>query len=293
MKKVLVVGSLNMDQVTKVKRTPLVGETVLGQGLACIPGGKGANQAVAMAKLGADVKMMGMVGDDAFGQALKDNLKREGVLDCVGITDQAPTGTALIMVNESADNSIVVIPGANACLEKEQDTEGWLKGIDMVVLQLEIPLETVYRVLEEAHRQSVYTILNPSPAQAIDPQMLEWVDLLVVNETEFKSLTGMAFESEASLKIGKEKLGVGALLVTLGTKGAWYVNDQMTHFVPAIQVAAVDTTAAGDSFMGGLVCELSKGKSIEAAMAFATKVAAFTVTRFGAQSALPRLEDLA
>lgn len=292
MKKILVVGSLNMDQVTKVHHTPKVGETVVGNGLELIAGGKGANQAVAMGKLGADVTMIGMVGTDDFASQLLDNLKQMGVTDKVMKTDKASTGTALIMVNESADNSIVVIAGANGLLKPDMIKPSWFDDIDIVVLQLEIPLDTVAEIIKQAKARNIYTVLNPSPATHLDEDLLKDVDLLVVNETEFESLSGIAFEAEESLDKGYEKLKVKELVVTLGTKGSWYYDKASKYYVPALKVEAIDTTAAGDSYMGALVCEISKGVLINEAMEFATKVAAYTVTKLGAQSSLPTLEDL-
>ncbi len=292
MKKILVVGSLNMDQVTKVKHTPKVGETINGEGLELIPGGKGANQAVAMAKIGANVTMIGMVGADDFGKQLKDNITAMGVNDKVTITEKAPTGTALIMVNESSDNSIVVIAGANGLLKPEHVKSEWFENIDIVVLQLEIPIDTVNEIAIQAKSKGKFVVLNPSPATSLSDKILSLVDLLVVNETEFESLSGIVFESEDSLAKGYEELGVKQLIVTLGTKGSWYYDKTHKYFVPALIVDAVDTTAAGDSYMGALVCELAKDESIDKAMDLATKVAAYTVTKLGAQTSLPTLKDL-
>ena len=226
MKKILVVGSLNMDQVTKVKHTPKVGETINGEGLELIPGGKGANQAVAMAKIGANVTMIGMVGADDFGKQLKDNITAMGVNDKVTITEKAPTGTALIMVNESSDNSIVVIAGANGLLKPEHVKSEWFENIDIVVLQLEIPIDTVNEIAIQAKSKGKFVVLNPSPATSLSDKILSLVDLLVVNETEFESLSGIVFESEDSLAKGYEELGVKQLIVTL-----YSICIHMTHYI--------------------------------------------------------------
>lgn len=292
MKKILVVGSLNMDQVTKVNHTPKVGETISGNGLKLIAGGKGANQAVAMGKLEADVTMIGMVGTDDFGDKLLDNIRKIGIKDKIIKTEEASTGTALIMLNDSSDNSIVVIAGANGMLTPDMVRASWFDDIDIVVLQLEIPTDTVAEVIRQAKSRNIYVVLNPSPARKLDEKLLKDVDLLVVNETEFESLSGMAFESEKSLDEGFKSLKAKELVVTLGTKGSWYYNRTSKYYVPALKVNAIDTTAAGDSYMGALVSEIAKGVKIDKAMDFATKVAAYTVTKLGAQSSLPTREDL-
>jgi len=291
-KKILVIGSLNMDQVTRVNHTPRVGETVMGDGLHQNPGGKGANQAVAMGKLGADVTMIGMVGSDASGTELKMNLSKMGVIDAVKVTDLATTGTAWIMVNADADNSIVVIEGANGSLKPEHVVPSWFDDIDIVVLQLEIPYETVSKSLQIAKSLGKLTVLNPAPAKELDYDTLSNVDILVVNETEFERVSGVHYTGLESLFTGYKKLGVKQLVLTLGKDGVIYYDGEMITQVPAKVVKAVDTTAAGDSFIGGMVYDYSRGATMAEALAFATEVAAFTVTKLGAQSALPSLNDL-
>jgi len=296
MNKILVVGSLNMDMVTKVKVTPKVGETLSGEGLELIPGGKGANQAVAMGKLGANVEMIGLVGDDANGIALKDTLRKMGVKEDRVLEDpKEPTGVALIMVNASGDNSIVVIPGANGALKADAVKEDWFQGVSLVVCQLETPIETVEAVLKMAKSLGIKTVLNPAPARDLSESLIANVDLLIPNETEFATLTAVEIESQEDLKKGYKVLndiGVKELIVTLGEKGAWYYNGDSFVEVAAKKVKAVDTTAAGDSFIGGVCKALSTGATIEEALELGTKVAAITVTRFGAQSSLPSKEEL-
>jgi len=291
-RKILVIGSLNMDQVTRVDHTPRVGETVTGSGLHLNPGGKGANQAVALGKLGADVTMIGMVGSDASGAELKMNLSNMGVVDAVSVTDSAPTGTAWIMVNANADNSIVVIEGANGALKPEHVNTSWFDNVDIVVLQLEIPYETVKKALEMAKSLGKLTVLNPAPAKALDFDMLSNVDILIVNETEFELVSDVHFTGIEALKTGYEKLGIKQLVLTLGKDGAIYYDGETATNVPARVVKAVDTTAAGDSFIGGMLYAYSRGASMAQALTFATEVAAFTVTKLGAQSALPSMADL-
>ena len=291
-KKILVIGSLNMDQVTRVQRTPKVGETVMGSGLHLNPGGKGANQAVAMGKLGAHVSMIGMVGDDANGSVLKANLTEMGVEDNVVVVQNVPSGTAIIMVNDDADNSIVVIEGANGKLLPYLVEEKWFDGHDIVVAQLEVPYETVKQSFIKAKSLGKMTVLNPAPAKVLDDEILMVTDLLVVNETEFEVVSGVHWSNIEDLKKGFSRLKVKAIVLTLGKKGAYYYDGEHLIYTPARIVDAVDTTAAGDSFIGGLVVEISRGTEIEKAMSFATKVAAYTVTKIGAQNALPTREAL-
>ena len=281
-----------MDQVTRVNKTPKVGETVMGNGLFLNPGGKGANQAVAMGKLGADVAMVGLVGGDASGVDLKANLKAMKVVDHVGVIKNAPTGTAFIMVNADADNSIVVIEGANGKFTPELVQDGWFNGIDVVVAQLEIPYDTVKTAFQSAKEKGIMTVLNPAPAKTLDKALLSVTDLLVVNETEFEVVTGKPYGNLDDMKWAYEALGVKAILLTLGKKGAYYFAGEQILHTPAKNVNAMDTTAAGDSYIGGFVSAYAKGATIESAMEFATWVAAYTVTNIGAQSALPTYDEL-
>lgn len=295
MKKILVVGSLNMDLVTKVNCTPKVGETVAGQGLAFIPGGKGANQAVALGKLGAQVEMIGVVGNDGNGKILLNNLKEMAVTSKVRVDDSAPTGTALIMVNASSDNSIVVIPGANDTLRPKDVIEEWFHGIDLVLCQLETPLDTIEKVMKKAKLSGAKTILNPAPAKKLSNDLLKHVDLLVPNETEFESITGVKITCDDDIKNGYailNKIGINEIIVTLGKDGACYYNGHDFIKVHAQVVDAIDTTAAGDSFIAGVCDSLARGYDIKKALDIGTKVAAITVTRFGAQSSLPYRKEL-
>ncbi len=291
MKNVLVVGSLNMDIVTQVKKTPKVGETVLGEGLATFPGGKGANQAAALGKLGTNVTMRGKVGDDAHGRELKENLTKVNVIDKVETCSTA-TGTALIMVNEDGDNSIVVIGGANNEVLAEEVSKEWFEGIDYVVLQNEIQASTVNRVLEVAKELGKTTFYNPAPARAIEEKYVSLIDYLVVNETEFEEISGITYVDDSSLEEALNKLKVKNILLTLGSKGSKFYDGTSVIFKEAKVVKAVDTTAAGDSFIGGFISYLAQDKSIEDCMEFATKVASITVQRHGAQSSIPFLSEL-
>lgn len=296
MNKILVVGSLNMDLVTKVNATPKVGETLPGDGLEYIPGGKGANQAVAMGKLGANVEMIGALGQDANGSILKTNLEKmhvrnDRIKEIVGV----PTGVAMIMVNASGDNSIVVIAGANGELKPEDVKDEWFDDVSLLVCQLETPVDTVERVLKRAKALGVKTLLNPAPAKPLSNDLLSAVDLLVPNETEFESLTGIAIESKEDMIKGYavlNALGITELIVTIGAKGAWYYDGHQFLEVAGRKVDAVDTTAAGDSFIAGVCDSLARGATVQEALEMGNKVASITVTRFGAQSSLPSREEV-
>ncbi|WIF95451.1 ribokinase [Caminicella sporogenes] len=296
MKKILVVGSLNMDLVTNVRVTPRVGETVLGRGFEKIPGGKGANQAAAMGRLKGNVKMLGKVGDDSFGEILKNNLQLNNVdISNVYVQKNQSTGIAMIMVNEDGDNSIVVIPGANFDLMPEDIKDSVIRDCDILVSQLEIPLETIEYIFKKAKDMNKYTILNPAPACKLSDNLLENIDLLVLNETEIEVLSDVKINSFEDIIKGSNFLmdkGVKEIIVTLGREGAVYFSNEKHIKFNAYKVTAVDTTAAGDSFIAGLTVKLSKDKDICEAIEFATKVAAITVTRKGAQSSLPTLEEV-
>lgn len=297
MKKILVLGSLNMDLVTRVHITPKVGETLLGEGLEQIPGGKGANQAVAIGKLGGQVAMLGRVGMDGFGEVLMKNLSVNGVEAYLTQAVQGPpTGVALIMVNDSGDNSIVVIPGANFALSKEDLTPAMFEGCDYLLAQLETPIETIETAFAMAKAQGLYTILNPAPARTLSKQLIERTDLLVPNETEFATLTGIQPDSEAHIKEGASQLfeiGVKEIIITLGEDGACHIDTSGNlHYVKGHKVKAVDTTGAGDSFIGGLLYGMAKGEDVKEAMNRAVIVGALTVTKLGAQSSLPTLQEV-
>ena len=297
MSKILVIGSINMDLVSKVENMPQVGETVLGKGFSQIPGGKGANQAVAMARLGADVSMIGKVGDDAFGRELKkgleyDNINTEGV----HIESGTSTGIAIITVDENANNSIIVNSGANFSVTKEfiDSNIDKIESADIVVLQLEIPEESVRHALEISKSLGKYTILNPAPAMPLSDEIIKNVDLLVPNETELELISKMSIKDENEVKMAANSLmrkGVREIIVTLGEKGCMHLGEGFCNKYDAIKVEAVDTTAAGDSFIAGVASSLAKGMKMDDAIGFATKVAAITVTREGAQSSLPHMDE--
>lgn len=297
MNKIVVIGSLNMDLVVQASRLPQGGETILGNAFHEIPGGKGANQAVAMARLGAQVDMIGRVGSDGFGKSLLSTLSVDGVnVEAVKALEGTSTGVALITVQDSGENSIIVVPGANGLLSPLdlEPLKGQILSASTVVAQLETPIETVKTALKLAKKEGIRTILNPAPAQALDLELLESIDLLTPNETELALLSGMVTETLEEVKLAALALiekGVKALVVTLGSEGAYYIDHTgRTYKQKAYPVKAVDTTAAGDSFTAALAVKLTEGADIEEAMDFASKVGAITVQKIGAQSSLPTLE---
>ena len=297
MKNICVIGSLNMDLVVKVDTMPKGGQTLIGSNFKEVPGGKGANQAVAMARLGGNVSMIGKVGNDGFGQTLLNALKTDNVnTDYIGI-EEGPTGVALITVDKNAENSIVVAPGANFKVAVE-DIDNNIEAInnsDIVVVQLETPLETIKYGLKKAKEAGKYTILNPAPAVVLEDEIIKNVDLLTPNETELEILSGVEINTEDDIKRAAQIMidkGVKELIVTLGSKGSLYINKERSMFKSAYKVQAVDTTAAGDSYTGALSVAFANGKNIEEAMDFASKVGALSVMKEGAQSSLPTLKDV-
>ncbi|WP_320045902.1 ribokinase [uncultured Ilyobacter sp.] len=298
MGKILVVGSINMDLVTRASKSPKIGETVLGEDFKQIPGGKGANQAVAMARLGSDVAMIGMVGEDSFGDTLLSVIKKDGVdISGVGRCKDRSTGIATIVVDDDANNSIIVVPGANFEIKKE-DIDANIKlyeNSEIVVHQLETPLDIVEYSLKISKKLGKTTILNPAPAKAMSDEIIKNVDYLIPNETELELLAGVPVKTKEDILKACRKImakGVKKLIVTLGSRGAIYVDSEVSREFGVYKVNAVDTTAAGDSFIGGLTAALSKGEPLEKAMDFAAKVGAITVTREGAQTSLPTLDEV-
>ncbi len=297
MKKILVIGSLNMDLVTTVKKIPAAGETILGDGLKKIAGGKGANQAVAIGKLGGNVKMMGMLGKDTFSNTLLENLKKNDVnTDYIFSSKVSPTGTALIAVNEDGNNSIVVIPGANFDFTDDLIDQEPFKDVDYVLSQFEIPLKTIEKAFKIAKKNNIKTILNPAPAVKVPDEILKYTDILIPNETEFQIITGnVSLDKENILLASKTlfKKGIKNLILTLGERGVIHIDEEGTVYEkPAYNVHAIDTTAAGDSFIGGLLTKMSEGKDINDAIDYAVMVSALTVSRKGAQTSLPTKEEV-
>ena len=299
MKKILVIGSLNLDMVVNVDHTPATGETILSNNMEMIPGGKGANQACAAGYLGADITMLGAVGCDMYADIQMASLGSAGVYTSRIIKrTETTTGTALITVNSDGDNCIVVVSGANATLSCSDidDNIDLLKEADLIIFQLEIPLETVCYGAKKAKALGKTVILDPAPVPKEFPKELyRYVDIIKPNETELRMLTGIdRIEShlpEASRQLRSQ--GVKNILVTLGEKGV-YVDSEEAGIcrIPAIPVDAIDTTAAGDSFTAALAVMLAEGKSLQEAAVFANYVSAIVVTRKGAQSSIPTLQEV-
>ncbi|MEV6111172.1 ribokinase [Streptomyces sp. NPDC052109] len=291
----LVVGSANADLVIDVERRPAAGETVLGGDLAVHPGGKGANQAVAAARLGAGTALLARVGDDAYGRLLLDSLHAAGV-DTVGVlVGGAPTGVALITVDPSGDNSIVVSPGANArLLPADIRTAASLFLASRVVsAQLEIPLETVVEVVRNLAPGNRF-VLNPSPPRPLPTEVLAACDPLIVNEHEARVILGEACVSEDPVDWARLLLAKGprSVVVTLGAEGALVCDDSGVTRVASVQVEAVDTTGAGDAFTAALAWRLGTGADLPEAAAYAARVGAAAVTRRGAQDSYPTAEEV-
>jgi ribokinase len=295
---VVVVGSLNMDLVARAPRLPVPGETVSGLTFSTVPGGKGANQAVASARLGAATAMVGCLGDDAFGASLRSGLEADGV-DCRGLRTVPGTssGVALIVVDEAGRNGIVVVPGANGRLSPgDVDAQAALIGAARaLVLQLETPLETVEHAARLARSLGKLVVLNPAPARPLPAGLLGCADFLVPNEVEAAALSGRAVASvEDAIAAGQllRRSGAGTVLVTLGARGVVVVGASGARHHPARPVKAVDTTAAGDTFIGGLCAALVRGRSVGEAIRYAQAAAAISVTRLGAQPSIPFAREL-
>ena len=297
--KVVIVGSLNMDLVTRAPRLPRAGETLAGQSFVTVPGGKGANQAVAAARLGASVAMIGCVGDDAYGEQLRTALLAEGI-DCQAVTRVTgeSTGVALIVVDDNSQNAIVIVAGGNGHVTASvvDSFDALLSGADVIICQLEVPLDTVGHVLKRGHELGKTVILNPAPASGPLPaEWFAWIDYLIPNESEATALTGLPVDSTASADAAASallKAGVSKVIVTLGEQGALFASASRSEHFPAPKVQPVDTTAAGDTFVGGFAAALADGKSESDAIRFGQVAAALSVTRSGAQPSIPTLAEV-
>jgi ribokinase len=292
-KPIVVVGSLNMDLVVRTPRHPKVGETLIGSGFGTYPGGKGANQAVAAARLGAPVRMIGRVGADAFGDALLATVARDGVdTRYIKKDSESPSGVALIAVDDAGANTIIVASGANMRLTAEDVSaaEAAFEGAGALLLQLESPLPAIERAIELAHKHRVQVILNPAPARTLEAKLLQSVDYLIPNETESQLL--VEAESVGAAVTRLKELGIPNLIVTLGGDGLLVESHAISQHIPAYRVKAVDTVAAGDAFVGGFAVALSEGLSIMDAATFGNAAAAIAVTRPGAQPSLPNRAEL-
>ena len=296
--KVAVVGSYNTDLMSRTPRMPGPGETILGGPFRMGPGGKGSNQAVAAVRLGAEVAMVCRLGNDVFGDFALETLQKEGVDTRFSRRDATKaTGAALIVVDAEGENSIVVAPGANESLGPDDVNHAAdaITGADVVLTQLEIPVESVHAVLQLARASGVRTVLNPAPARPLSDSLLEQVDVLTPNRGEAALLTGRKIDDRQGLVAAAGVLmdrGVGAVVFTLGGEGALLVAPQETVTVPAHKVDVVDTTGAGDAFNGALAVSLARGESLEEAVRFAVAAAALSVTKVGTAPAMPRRIDV-
>lgn len=299
MNKVTVVGSLNVDTTMKIKRMPLPGETISTLGKSSAAGGKGANQAVSAARSGAQTFFVGEVGKDSGGEMMLNDLRENGI-DVSGIRENAQvgTGSAAILLDEHGQNSILVYGGANQQLSVD-DVNAAKKQImeaDFVVAQFETPQAATLRAFELAKENGVTTILNPAPAQKIDPAVLKLTDLIIPNETESQALTGIIITDETSMLMSAAKfahMGVRNLIITVGAKGAFYCTQDGYNFIPAFKVNAVDTTAAGDTFIGALASQLKPDMSnIEKALVYAQRASSLAVQKMGALPSIPTKQQV-
>lgn len=298
MSKIVVIGSSNTDLVVNTDRAPEGGETVLGNGFVVNHGGKGANQAVAVSRIGGTVSFISKVGNDTFGSQMRRHYEDEGMdVSYVFVDALAPSGVALIIVDGKAENRIVVAPGANGNLREEDIDKAGLavEKSEFVLLQLEIPMATVEYAARMAASLGKKVIVNPAPACPLSEELLRDVYLITPNETEAGILTGITIvDNDSAFKAAEAlfRLGVQNVVITLGEKGALVYNAEVSMFVPAYQVKAVDTTAAGDVFNGALAVALSEGRTLPDAARFACAASAISVTRMGAQNSVPSRDEL-
>jgi ribokinase len=285
-----VVGSLNVDLIADVETLPQPGQTISAHRFVTLPGGKGANQAVAAAKLGAQVSMYGCIGSDSYGQFILTSLSQAGVNAENVRTQEGNTGMALILVENSGENEIVVIPGANGQFTPNVFGQMDLHAIqkaDVLMLQLEIPMETVFAAAQTAHAAGVPVILNPAPARELSIELLKNVDILIPNQNELENLTAKGYSLESLFS-----LGVQVVLETRGSDGVLIHTPTDTHHVPAIPVETVDTVGAGDTFVAAFAVAYSSGKELIYAVNYANQSAALSTTRKGVQSSFPTVEEM-
>lgn len=295
---VVVIGSLNMDLVTRAPRLPKGGETLIGHSFSTVSGGKGANQAVAAARLGARVAMVGCVGNDDYGVQLREALLAEQI-DCQAVsTVEDSSGVALIVVDDNSQNAIVIVAGANGAMTPAviDRFDAVLQAADVIICQLEIPDATVGHALKRARALGKTVILNPAPASR--PLPADWfaaIDYLIPNESEASALSGLPVDSLQSAESAANQLiamGAGKVIITLGAQGSLFANGKGFEHFPAPKVKAVDTTAAGDTFVGGFAAALASGKSEAEAIRYGQVAAALSVTRAGAQPSIPTMSDV-
>lgn len=299
MKKLCVIGSLNMDLVTTVKDFPKPGETILGESFKTFPGGKGANQAVALGRLGADVLMVGKVGEDIYGTEYLEVLKNNNVNQAgIQIEKGMSSGVAAIQVSDKGENNIVIIAGANGNVDIKyiESKFAMIKEADIFLFQLEIPMFTVIDTMKKLKAEGNKTIiLDPAPAGKLSEDIFKYIDYITPNETEIEALTGKSVEDEKDLKQAAQILidkGVKNVIAKLGSKGAAVINKVEYKKIPGFKVNPVDTTAAGDSFNAGFAFALAEGKELEECIKFGNAVGAISTTALGAQEAMPSYESV-
>lgn len=298
MSSIFVIGSSNTDMVIKSTRLPAPGETIIGGSFLMTPGGKGANQAVAAAKLGGSVTFACKVGDDIFGKQAVQGFKDAGInTEFIGTDSDQPSGVALILVDGHGENSIAVASGANGNFhtgELENVIEKIGSG-DTVLFQLEIPIATVEYAIQKCHTKGAKVILNPAPANRLDDEVFRFIHIITPNETEAELLTGIKVIDLQSAAVAAGNLlgkGVGNVIITMGSKGAYIHNHSLQKLIASPKVTPVDTTAAGDVFNGALAVSLSENVDLEQAVNFACRAAAISVTRMGAQASAPDRSEL-
>jgi ribokinase len=302
MNKTCILGSLNMDIVLEVENMAKVGETIFAKSIATIPGGKGANQAVAAKRMGSDVCMIGKVGLDSNGDFLVSELARDSInTDYIFRDGKESTGTAIINVNSDGNNSIVVVAGANMTINADEIKKSYtiIKGSDVIIAQFETPSEITMEAFIYAKSQGIITILNPAPAKKIDNKLFKYTDIIIPNETEAYELTGIIVENLESAKKAADNfiaVGVNYVIITLGSKGAALITKEKAEIIPAIKVNAIDTTAAGDSFIGAVSSKLGTEElsyeNLKKAIVFANKVSSIVVQRSGAQPSIPTMKEV-
>ncbi|MBZ4188880.1 ribokinase [Niabella beijingensis] len=296
---IIVVGSTNMDMVVKADHIPVPGETVIAGSFFMNPGGKGANQAVAIARLGGSVAFVSKLGNDVFGKQSSQLFDEEGIDTRFLLSDpEFPSGVALITVDKEGENSIVVAAGANANLFADdlKDALNALKKAQLILMQLEIPMETVRKTAEFARANGIKVILNPAPfSESLSKDVLKHIDVITPNQTEAEMLSGVKIttmeDAEKAARIIHD-MGIPDVIITMGPEGAVLFSGGVVTRIPATRVTAVDTTAAGDVFNGALAVALSEARTLEAAVAFACDAAAISVTRMGAQSSIPYRNEM-
>lgn len=296
--KLCVLGSINVDHVIRVPYFPKAGETLTGYGYQIAYGGKGANQAVAAARVGAKVSFIGAIGDDQIGQTMKQAFEQDGIdTSAICVIPNQSTGLAMIQVADSGENSIVISAGANADLSESlvEQHKSQIEQADILLMQLESPLQAVTLATKFAKSAGVKVVLNPAPAQPLPDSLLSHIDIITPNETEAEILTGIKVTDEQTAAVAANhfhQLGIETVLITLGSKGVYYSEKGQGEIIPGFRVDAVDTTAAGDTFNGAFVTALLEGKSAKDAIRFAHAAAAISVTRMGAQTAIPNRKEV-